>query len=307
MKLSSINTAYSLSVNKPKQFAVQNCISQNNALQNNALQNKTLQNNSFSDKKKKIARGITAAASIAFLGAALVFLCKPDKTSQLIEEAVGYIKKESDEIIERGNKLFGEVKELLGKRTNDTFDNAEIPDTILNPMLSTLDDKYGKRHLLYYFKPDDTAIVATLDDKLKINYITSKAKQSDFVEFFAFDNDTVSSLSRHYTKNGIPDNRSDYFIFEKGKLASFKKGFKKDVSDNMLYEDSYLFNKKGVCTYYTRTPMAPDGTLYNEQNYRRTIFGNYTDTAYDDIQENSDDYLDDLAMAFSDGFLDFLA
>ena len=62
MKLSSINTAYSLSVNKPKQFAAQNSISQNNALQNNALQNKPLQNHSFNDKKKKIAHEITAAA-----------------------------------------------------------------------------------------------------------------------------------------------------------------------------------------------------------------------------------------------------
>lgn len=292
MKLSSINSAYSLSLKKPKQAAVKN----------NSFQNKIIP-----DKKKKIARGIIFAASVAFLGAALFCLCKPDKTSQMIEEAVSYIKKDSEEIIDRGNKLFAEAKDLLKRRTNDTFDGADIPASVFNPKFSTIDDKYGKRHILSYLKPDNSIVEVAADSSLKINYIANKPPKSDFIESFSFDNETLSSFSRHYTKTGMPDNRSDYFLFQNGKLTSFKKGFKKADNNKIMPEELYLFDKKGACTHHTKTSMAPNGSIGEEQSFRRTIFGNYKDTAFDDIENNHYDYFDDLAMALSDGFLDFIS
>lgn len=292
MKLSSINSAYSQSLSRPKQVAVQN----------NSFQNKILPN-----KKKKIARGITFAASVAFLGAALYCLCKPNKTSQMIEEAVGYIKKDSDEIMDKGNKLFAEAKDLLKRKTNVAFDDADIPASVINPWFSTIDDEYGKRHILSYLKPDSSIVEVTTDGSLRINYIANKSPQNQFIESFSFDDNVLSSYSRHYTETGMPDNRSDYYLFKNGKLTSFKKGFKKDSANNILPEEFYLFDKKGTCTYHTKTPMAQDGSLGKEQSFRRTIFGNYKDTAPDDVESSHYDYFDDFAMVLSDGFLDFLS
>ncbi len=291
MKLSSINSVYSLSINRAKQASLQ----------------KTVQKSAVPNKKKKFARGITIAASTISLVALFALLLKPDKTSQKIKEAIGYIKKDSKEVIDKSKSLFEEVEDLLNRKTNDTFENAEIPASIINPRFSTINDKFKQYHLLSYLKPDNSKIDVMMDETLKIKYIKSKAPQNVFFESFLFDDNTISSCGRHYTKTGMPDNRSDNFLFKNGILATFKKGFKKDNDNNISPEKLYLFNKKGICTYHTITPMAPNGKPCEAQSFRRTIFGNYKDTTFNEAVEFNNDYFQDTVTILTNYMLDFLS